>query len=170
MTGKVMIAGYKGGIGIKRVMLRSVYDAFDYVMAHYYPFGMEDLVERSDTYAVISIQDTHTGGFGFTFQKSKYCKDVLTLYFDDIIKEVEGAVLFSDKQAEAIIEFILANQNAETLLVHCYGGESRSRAVAAFAVKMLGGDNAEYFKTGNPNQYVYDTLEVAWIRKQFLRD
>ena len=64
---------------MKRILLRSVYDALDYVMDHYYPAGMEDMVPKKDTYAVISIQDTHTEGFGFTFAKSRYCKDVLTL-------------------------------------------------------------------------------------------
>ena len=150
---------------MKRVLLKSVYDAFDYVMEHYYPLGLEDLAERKDTYAVISIQDTHTDGFGFVFKESKCCTGALTLYFDDIVSEVEGAVLFTDEQAEEIIDFILKNRKAESLLVHCYGGQSRSRAVAAFAVKMLGGDNLAYFKTGNPNQYVYDVLEAAWIRR-----
>ena len=54
----------------------------------------------------------------------------------------------------------------ETLLVHCYGGQSRSRAVGAFAVEMLGGNSERYFETGSPNQYVYDVLETAWIRRQ----
>ena len=151
---------------MKRVIVRSVYDAFEYVMQHYYPFGLEEFAERTDTYAVISIQDTHTGGFGVTFQENQFCKGVLTLYFDDIIKEVDGAVLFSETQAEQILDFIQAHQDAETLLVHCYGGESRSRAVGAFAVQLLGGDNEKYFQTGSPNQYVYDVLESVWIRRQ----
>lgn len=52
---------------MKRVIVKSVYDAFEYVMQHYYPAGLEEFAEKSDTYAVISIQDTHTKGFGFTF-------------------------------------------------------------------------------------------------------
>ena len=147
---------------MKRIMLRSVYDAFDYVMAHYAPAGMEEMAQKQDTYAVISIQDTHTGGFGFEFRKNKYCRDVLTLYFDDTVKEVEGAVLFNREQAEKIIRFLQKNKNVETLLVHCYGGESRSRAVAAFAAKMLGTDNSRYFETGHPNPVVYETLEQVW--------
>ncbi len=150
---------------MRRILLKSVYDAFDYVMDHYYPFGMEEMAKRKDPYAVISIQDTHTDGFGFEFRTNRYCQDVLTLYFDDIIREVDGAVLFSEEQAEQIIDFIRKNRNTETLLVHCYGGESRSRAVAAFAVKMLGYDNSKYFKTGHPNQHVYDVLEAAWVRR-----
>ena len=151
---------------MKRIMLRSVYDAFDYVMAHYAPFGMEEMAEKQDTYVVISIQDTHTEGFGFEFRPNKYCKDVLTLYFDDTVKEVEGAVLFSEAHAKEIIDFLQKNKAAETLLVHCYGGESRSRAVAAFAAKMLGTDNSRYFETGHPNPIVYETLEKVWKERE----
>lgn len=138
--------------------MRSVYDAFSYVMDHCYPAGLREMAIRTDTYAVISIQDTHAGGFGFTFEKSETCKDVLTLFFDDIEHPVEGAVLFSQEQADAIIDFIKRNRDVETLLVHCFGGESRSRAVGAFAVKLLGGDNKRYFATGSPNMHVYNTL------------
>ena len=143
---------------MKRVLLKSVFDAFEYVMAHYYPFGMEEMAERTDTYAVVSIQDSHTGGFGFTFERTRYCKDVLTLSFDDIDRPVEGAVLFSEVQARRIIAFIRKNRGVDSLLVHCYAGQSRSRAVAAFAVGMLGADNAQYFAGGSPNMHVYDTL------------
>lgn len=150
---------------MKRVVVKSVFDTFEYVMQHYYPAGLGEMVERSDTYAIISIQDTHTGGFGVTFTPSQYCQDVLTLYFDDVIRDVDGAVLFTDEMAKQIIAFIKKNQKVETLLVHCYAGQSRSRAVGAFAVKMLGGDNSRYFSQGNPNMHVYDTLETVWMQE-----
>lgn len=150
---------------MKQVLLTSVFDAFDYVMQHYYPAGLRELVARSDTYAVISIQDTHTGGFGFTFAKNEFCKDVLTLYFDDITREVEDAVLFSDEMAGQIIDFIEANKDVDTLLVHCFAGQSRSRAVAAFAVEMLGGDNSKYLTQGGANMCVYDTLLIVWMER-----
>lgn len=124
------------------------------------------MAERKDTYAVISIQDTHTQGFGFQFCENQFCKGVLTLYFDDIVRDVDGAVLFTDEMADQIIAFVLAHRSVETLLVHCYGGQSRSRAVGTFAVEMLGGNSERYFETGSPNQYVYDVLETAWIRRQ----
>lgn len=152
---------------MKRVVVKSVFDTFEYVMQHYYPAGLEEMVERSDSYAIISIQDTHNGGFGVTFTPNQYCKDVLTLYFDDVIREVEGAVLFTDEMARQIIDFIRKNRKVDTLLVHCYAGQSRSRAVGAFAVKMLGGDNSKYFSQGNPNMYVYDTLETVWMQGIF---
>ena len=147
---------------MKRVILKNVYDAFDYVMEHYYPFGMEEMAVRKDSYAVISIQDTHTNGFGFEFRRNNLCRGVLTLYFDDVIRKVDGAVCFDEDMARKIISFIKDSRDAETLLVHCYGGESRSRAVAAFAVEMLGGDNEKYFSTGNPNMLVYNTLKRIW--------
>ena len=144
---------------MKRVKVCSVFDAFDYVMAHYYPFGLEDMAEQTDTYAVISIQDTHTRGFGFELRENQFCLGVLTVYFDDIVSKTQGAVLFSEEQAQSIIEFIRAHKSADTLLVHCYAGQSRSRAVGAFAAKMLGADNSVYFETGCPNEYVYRVLE-----------
>jgi predicted protein tyrosine phosphatase len=152
---------------MRRILVRSVYDAFDYVMDHYYPCGQEEFATRTDPYAVISIQDTHTGGFGFTFRESRTCRGVLTLYFDDIDREVEGAVLFSDEQAGRILDFVARHRrDAETLLIHCYGGESRSRAVGAFLTRILGGDETPYFAAGRPNQYVYDVLETVWIQRQ----
>lgn len=155
---------------LKRVLVKSVHDAFGYVMKHYYPFGMADeaaeLGALTDTYIVISIQDSHTNGFGFQFNENQFCKGVLTLYFDDIVREVDGAVLFDDDMADQIIAFIESHKkSADTLLVHCYAGQSRSRAVGAFAVEMLGGDNSKYFEEGAPNQYIYDVLEAARVRR-----
>lgn len=144
---------------MKRVLVKSVFDAFEYVMQHYYPAGLEDMVEKSDTYAVISIQDSHTDGFGLTFSKNQYCKDVLTLKFDDILRPVEGAKIFTEEMAEQIIHFIRNNKDVDTLLIHCYAGQSRSRAVGAFAVWLLGGDNSAYFKKYNLNKYVYELLK-----------
>ena len=123
----------------------------------------------TDTYAVISIQDSYTQGFGFQFTENQFCKGVLTLLFDDIVSEVDGAVLFNDEMADQIIEFIEQYKSfVDTLLIHCYAGQSRSRAVGAFAVDMLGGDNSKYFEEGSPNQYIYDVLETAWVRRQLL--
>lgn len=156
---------------MKRVLVKSVHGAFGYVMEHYYPFGMAgEAAEQgalTDTYAVISIQDSHTGGFGVRFAENQFCKGVLMLMFDDIVTEVDGAVLFDDEMAESIIDFIEKHKSGvDTLLVHCYAGQSRSRAVGAFAVEMLGGDNSKYFEEGTPNQYIYDVLEMAWVRRQ----
>ncbi len=156
---------------MKRILVKSVHGAFGYVMEHYYPFGMADEAAEqgtlTDTYAVISIQDSHMQGFGFQFAENQFCKGVLTLLFDDIVTDVDGAVLFTDDMAESIIAFIEQHRKSvDTLLIHCYAGQSRSRAVGAFAVGMLGGDNSKYFEEGTPNQYIYDVLETAWVRRQ----
>ncbi len=90
--------------------------------------------------------------------------DVLTLYFDDIIREIDGLVLFNENHAEKIINFIQKNKSADTLLVHCYAGQSRSRAVGAFALEMLGGSGDKLLKTGSPNLHVYNTLTDVYRR------
>ena len=57
---------------MRRILVKSLNEAFDFVMDHYYPAGCEEDAKRKDTYAVISIQDTHTGGFGVTFAENKF--------------------------------------------------------------------------------------------------
>lgn len=91
---------------------------------------------------------------------------MLTLQFDDIVRPVEGAQLFTDGMAEQIIRFILAHRDVDTLLIHCYAGQSRSRAVGAFAVWLLGGDNSEYFELYDPNEYVYDKLMQTMLQQK----
>ena len=147
---------------MKNIYVRSVFAAFDYVMDHFYPAGLKEFATKDDTYAVISIQDTHTGGFGFRFEENLFCKGVLTLYFDDIAGPVEGAVLFSEEQARRIIDFILDHTDADTLLVHCFGGQSRSMAVGAFAAMMLGADETPFLSGAKPNEHVLATLLKVW--------
>ncbi|MBQ7003911.1 MAG: hypothetical protein IJN57_08120 [Oscillospiraceae bacterium] len=151
---------------MQKVLVKSVYDAFEYVMDHFYCFGQKELAERKDSYAVISIQDSITGGFGFQFTETSFCKGVLTLFFDDVVDDAEGAVLFTAQQAEQILDFIEAHRDADTLLVHCYAGQSRSMAVGAFAVKLLGGDNKRYFSEHAPNMHVYKTLDRTWFLRK----
>ena len=101
------------------------------------------------------------------FCENEFCKGVLTLKVDDIVTPVEGAVLFTEAHAEQIIDFILhMARKADTLLVHCYAGRSRSRAVGAFAVEMLGGNADSYFTDGSPNMLIYDILDYVWVRRQ----
>ena len=70
-------------------------------------------------------------------------------------ESVSGSVKHREREHQCKID---------TLLVHCYAGQSRSCTVGALAVKMLVGDNSRYFKGAIPNQYVYDVLEAVWIR------
>ena len=58
---------------MKQVLVKSVEGAFQFVMDHYYPVGLEEEAGRKDTYAIISIQDTHMGGFGVTLNSRSAC-------------------------------------------------------------------------------------------------
>jgi len=136
-----------------RIIVTSAREALSYVMRH------NDYPRKTDTYAVISIQDAWCGGFGFQFTENKYCKGVLTLYFDDIEEPEPGYTLFDKKQALDIIYFLTKYQNVDTLLIHCYAGISRSRAVGVFAREMLDipPTDAKMF-----NDYVYNLLKVVY--------
>ncbi len=53
-------------------------------------------------------------------QKINFCKGVLTLYFDDVVKETKDAVLFDENMADSVIAFIRSHMDVDTLLIHCY--------------------------------------------------
>jgi predicted protein tyrosine phosphatase len=143
-----------------RILVTSARNALRYVMRHFCEPGVTEYAEKTDTYAAISIQDTYGGGFGFELKKNKYCKDVLTLYFDDIEEPEHGLRLISFPQAIAIVKFIKAHsEDVDTLLIHCFAGVSRSRAVGAFAREVLDippTDETDY------NEYVYAILHRVW--------
>ena len=143
-----------------RILVVSARNAIKYVMKHLPTPGLIEYPEKSDTYAAISIQDTYGGGFGFELKKNKYCKDVLTLYFDDIEEPEHGSRLISFGQAAAIVKFIKAHESdVDTLVIHCFAGVSRSRAVGVFAREVLelppAADETGY------NEYVYAILHRA---------
>lgn len=101
------------------------------------------------------------------FAKSQFCYGVLILYFDDIITKMDGDVLFDDDMADRIIDFIEEKKvEVNTLLANYYAGQSQSQGVSAFAIEMLSGGNCKYFEDDVSNQYIYNVLESAWIRKQ----
>ena len=142
---------------IKSVMVKSLFDCFDYVADY----------KGRETFAIISIQDAVEGGFGFRFIKTPHCLDVLTLYFDDTDELDGSAAAFTPEQARQVIDFIRTNKSrVDRLLIHCYAGQSRSLAVGAFAVKMLGADNRAYFAGRFPNRLVYDTLVQEYSRQK----
>ena len=139
------------------ILVTSARGALHYVMRHFCEPGLTEYPELTDTYAVISIQDTAHGGFGFELKPNQYCKDVLTLYFDDITKPQEGAQLLTAAQAHEIVKFISKHiDDIDTLLIHCFSGISRSKAVEKYAREMLGfpplNDNLY-------NEYVYTMLK-----------
>ena len=154
---------------MRRILLKSVHEAFEYVMDHYSPAGVDEQALENDTYAVISIQDSIHGGFGFVFCENEFCKGVLTLIFDDVLQPVDGATMFSEEDAKRIISFVQAHRDVDSLVVHCYAGQSRSRAVAAFCTKLLTGKDSKYLGKTNYNTYVYDVLMRTWDQMSQLR-
>jgi len=148
------------------IEIMSVFDAFEYVMSHYAPYGCKEDLLFKDTYAVISIQDAQSNGFGFEFKESNYCKGVLTLRFDDVEKSSKGITAFDEEMANKIIDFIdKYDGKVDTFLCHCYAGQSRSRAVAAFVCFYIGVDNTELLEYGSPNSKVYRTLMKAYKKR-----
>ena len=148
------------------IKVMSVFDAFDYVLNHYAPYGLEEESLFKDSFAIISIQDAQSNGFGFEFKQSKYCKGVLTLEFDDVYKKVSGTVSFNKDMANQIIDFLDEyDGKVDTLLIHCYAGQSRSRAVGAFAQYFIGEDNSELINYGSPNMMIYNTLMKEYKKR-----
>lgn len=148
------------------ILVTSASGALDYVMKHLPDPGFTEYPEKTDTYVAISIQDTCDGGFGFELKKSKYCKDVLTLYFDDIEEPVEGLCLMTQEQADAIFGFIIKYcGKVDTLLIHCFAGLSRSMAVGVFASDVLRIKNYEH--NVHYNKYVYEMLHG--VREKLLK-
>ena len=141
-----------------RILVLSLEETINYVMDHYAPPGCEEFTERTDDYAVISFQDTHLGGFGIEFKENKYCKGVLNLYVDDIVKEVEGAGLFYDEHANQIVSFVDKHKDIiDTLVVHCYAGQSRSVAVGK-ALSELYNVYCSNTEGKIPNEHIYSTM------------
>ena len=141
-----------------RILVLSLEETINYVMDHYAPPGCEEFTERTDDYAVISFEDTHLGGFGIEFRENRYCKGVLTLYVDDIVKEVEGAVLFHNEHANQILSFVDKHKDIiDTLVIHCYAGQSRSVAVGK-ALSELYNVYCSNTEGKNPNEHIYSTM------------
>lgn len=100
--------------------------------------------------------------------------NLLFLAFDDIETEEKGYARFTEDQARAIVDFILAAHEkvdtAVTLVTHCEAGMSRSAAVAEFARRVAGID-FERFRRDNfpqpfyPNGWVLRCLVREWMSR-----
>lgn len=142
-----------------RILVVSVKNALKYVLGHLPIPGVTEYPDKTDHYAAISIQDAAGGGFGFELRESRYCNGVLTLYFDDTEEPCEGLALMDETQARQIIDFIQEHRDVDTLLIHCFAGVSRSRAVGVFAGELLG---VQVTEEKCYNEHVYSTLKKVW--------
>ena len=91
------------------------------------------------------------------------------LAIEDLFEQLgqePGKVVFLGDGVPVFREKIRAALGAQALFAPAPAGRQRASAVAAFAVKLLGGDNTEYFRTGSPNSHVYETLERVHARRR----
>lgn len=132
---------------MKSILVMSISDCFDYVVHQ----------PSLTPYIIISIQDSQNG-FGLEFVESRFCKGVLTLYFDDISQAAPGLKLFTNNQALEIIAFLKKHEDVATIVIHCYAGESRSAAVAS-VLETLYDDVVVIAKRPSfPNTHVHKVL------------
>lgn len=142
---------------MREILVKSFLDCIDYY-----------LEEKATDYVIISIQDAPKG-FGKTFIPRNNCKDVVTLYFDDIDKETTGFTLITSEHAKIIADFILKHRNIDTFIIHCKFGQSRSSGVAHAIKDYLGGKIiAENRQLPNPHVYRLIIQELKRKRREWL--
>lgn len=118
------------------LLICSAEDALKYVLSHFSDPKTGRPPMTKESYAVISIQDSGKWNFGFTLAENKFCRGVLTVYFDDIEEREYGVRLMKVQQAEQIIAFLRKYDKVDTMLIHCFAGKSRSAAVGKFAAEL----------------------------------
>lgn len=87
----------------------------------------------------------------YKLQHESKFHDILTIYVDDITDnmmeilkdEPDEYVLFSEEQAISIIRFFEKHATADTILIHCLAGISRSAGVAIGLARFLGAKEME---------------------------
>lgn len=113
-------------------------------------------VEEHTDKAFISITD---GDREDSHYFDKNYSNVLNLEFDDATDEenerrikagLNELVLFTEQQANQIIDFIERNKHVETFYIHCLAGQSRSGAVGMFVNDLHGEETYFEFVNSNP--------------------
>lgn len=92
---------------------------------------------------------------------------VLRLLFDDVQEFLDDSyIMFSNEQAQSIIEWLSTIPDDSLVIVHCEGGVARSAAVVKFMVDKLGYEfEADCYCKGDyslMNLLVYDTLVTQY--------
>ena len=85
--------------------------------------------------------------------------DILQIAFADLSKPEKDMILFNEKHAKQIWDFVdKVWDKIDVLMVHCMAGVCRSPAVAAAIAKVKYGDDFMYFDLYLPNSLVYTTM------------
>ena len=124
-------------------------------------------INPDSSMALISIRDR-----GYETLLKDGWDNLLILEFDDIesdffenhpfVGNLLNYVLFSEKDAENIIDFVEnLPEKVETLYVHCFLGKSRSPAVVKAICEKIG-LNFKESENIKPNNFVYETLKNKW--------
>jgi len=118
--------------------------------------------------AIISITSPGNGVY-----LDEHWNHLLAVEFDDIVAEKKGYRLFDKVMALQILNFVEdVNRDDLTLIVHCWAGVSRSRAVAKAISEIYRCCESKYRKITTYNELVYNTLielyRVKNIEKELL--
>lgn len=134
----------------------------------------DDNVESKDKTALIEIMgEQYLLIHPFYFKKDH--SNVIRLVFDDVDEPLHVPLLgdvpdereyipvvpMNEEQGKLIVEFVKANQNVGTFIVHCAAGVSRSGAVAKFITEYFGGEDKDFYKLNpytKPNQRILTIL------------
>ena len=100
---------------MRRILVKSLNEAFDFVMDHYYPAGCEEDAKRKDTYAVISIQDKVFNAGGVKFKVREVSGKTLVLTFFRKYREGEIDWLNYDPK-------LIYNIDANIITGHSFNG------------------------------------------------
>lgn len=117
--------------------------------------------KHEDKSIIVSINSSNSKAAHLTKTKKNGIIAVLPLWFDDITHSIDGYVLFDDSMARNIIQFVNTwKDEADTFVVHCDAGISRSAAVCAAIRRYLGFEDMSIFDNYmyNPNPLVYYTM------------
>jgi predicted protein tyrosine phosphatase len=125
------------------------------------------------TSPVVRISIVDSNPHDHVIIKSKHCRDILCLEFEDIDEVIfhNGATfgscnLFTPKQAEQVVCFLEDYKDFE-VIINCDAGYSRSAAVGMMACEIKGLDHSWIrFPEYKPNMYVYELLQIE--RKKYL--
>jgi len=146
-----------------------------------------NMYDSKSKFALISIQSPDKND-GVLFTKTDNCKDVLTLYFEDVVEEdiygMENLIIFNNSHADEILRFINDNTEVDYFIIHCHAGVSRSSAIGKFILEYFNEDskwideskikdevNGNVINKYYPNQLVYKTLKLQeknngkWLNK-----